>query len=93
MYLKDFKNKLCEVVKSLHTQGRRGSDKLAENTGNALSRKIFLALRQCVLAASWADGYAKKFLQSLQPSEGMFNYTHSVICYLHWLHIKVCCEL
>ena len=70
MYLKDFKSKLHEVVKSLHTQARRASDKLSENTGNGLSKKILQALQLCVLAASRADAYAKKFLQSLKPSEG-----------------------
>ena len=73
MYLKDFKEELHEVVKRLHNQGRRGSEKLSDTTGNTLSRRIFLAFRHCVLAASSADAYAKKFLQSLQPSEGKFG--------------------
>ena len=78
MYLKDFKEELHEVVKRLHTQGRRGSEKLSDSTGNTLSRRIFLALRHCVLAASSADAYAKKFLQSLQPSEGKFGVELSI---------------
>ena len=72
VYLKDFKGALQEVVKRLHGLGRRASGKLGDDTGGTLSSKIFLALRQCVLAASMADASAKKFLLSLQSSDGRF---------------------
>ena len=73
VYLKDFHGELHEVVKQLNTQGRRGSDKLADSTGNTLCKKILMALRHCVLAASLADACAKKFLISLQSSGGMLT--------------------
>lgn len=66
VYLSGFKNELREVVKRLHTLGRRGSVKLGDSTGNTLSLKILLAFRQCVLAASSADVSATNFLHRLQ---------------------------
>ncbi|XP_028393981.1 uncharacterized protein KIAA0825-like isoform X2 [Dendronephthya gigantea] len=65
VYLKDFKNKLREVIERLNTLGRRGSEKPEDSAGNTLSKRIFLALRQCLLAASEADACTKKFLLSL----------------------------
>ena len=70
MYLKDFKNDLREVVKQLQTMGRKGSDKVIDNTSNTLGKAIVLGLQQCVSAASSADVCAKKFLRSLQSSQG-----------------------
>jgi hypothetical protein len=77
VYLKEFSNELHEVVKRLHILGRKGSEKLEDNTGNTLSKKILLALRQCVLAASSADACTKKFLLSLHSSEGKLEITLS----------------
>ena len=73
VYLKDFKDELHELVKRLQTMGRKGSGKAADNSGNTLSKTIVMALRQCVSAASSADVCAKKFLRSLQSSEGTFK--------------------
>ena len=70
MYLSGFKNKLGDLIKNLHTLGRRGSVKLGDNSNNTLSSEVFLSLRQCVLAASSADMSARKFLSSLQFGKG-----------------------
>ena len=85
MYLKDFKNELREVVKQLQTMGRKGSDNLGDNTSNTLGTAIVLGLRQCVSAASSADVCAKKFLRSLQSSQG----TSEIISkFCHRCHFK-----
>ena len=75
MYLSGFKNELREVVKRLHTLGRRGSVKLGDSTGNTLSLKILLAFRQCVLAASSADVSATNFLHRLQFFHGKYSFS------------------
>lgn len=80
VYLQDFKCELRDVVKRLNTlHGKRESENLEDNTGNTSCWKILLAVRQCVLAASLADSYAKKFLQSLQSFDGGFEFDPNLV--------------